>query len=168
MEWGTEFDRAGTKIAFTREGAHSRNRVLHAHGGLHGPRDRAGVVPESRSPSSPSTSVNSSSPPTCCWKMAARSRRSSARSHPANCTRFAPNSVLLATGGLGTCLQQHHQSRGRNRRRCSHGVSRAGAEISDMEFVQFHPTALYLKGRSAIPPFRSARVVKALTCAMPS
>src|ERR1700690_525134 len=32
IAWGTEFDRAGTKIAFTREGAHSRNRVLHAHG----------------------------------------------------------------------------------------------------------------------------------------
>ena len=32
IEWGTEFDRAGTKIAFTREGAHSRSRVLHAHG----------------------------------------------------------------------------------------------------------------------------------------
>ncbi len=32
IEWGTEFDRAGAKIAFTREGAHSRNRVLHAHG----------------------------------------------------------------------------------------------------------------------------------------
>ena len=32
IEWGTEFDRTGTKIAFTREGAHSRSRVLHAHG----------------------------------------------------------------------------------------------------------------------------------------
>src|SRR5450432_3687020 len=32
IEWGTEFDRTGSKIAFTREGAHSRNRVLHAHG----------------------------------------------------------------------------------------------------------------------------------------
>src|SRR3954451_4502779 len=32
IQWGTEFDRAGTKLAFPREGAHSRNRVLHAHG----------------------------------------------------------------------------------------------------------------------------------------
>src|SRR5512142_1691568 len=32
IKWGTEFDRQGTKLAFTREGAHSRNRVLHAHG----------------------------------------------------------------------------------------------------------------------------------------
>src|SRR5207253_11155508 len=32
IHWGTEFDRSGTKLAFTREGAHSRNRILHAHG----------------------------------------------------------------------------------------------------------------------------------------
>ena len=32
IEWGTEFDRTGSKISFTREGAHSRSRVLHAHG----------------------------------------------------------------------------------------------------------------------------------------
>src|SRR5581483_7921597 len=32
IEWGTQFDRAGTKLAFTREGAHSRSRILHAHG----------------------------------------------------------------------------------------------------------------------------------------
>ena len=41
IKWGTEFDRQGTKLAFTREGAHSRNRVLHAHGGLGSP--RAGI-----------------------------------------------------------------------------------------------------------------------------
>src|SRR4051794_34802643 len=32
IEWGTAFDRDGTKLTFTREGAHSRSRVLHAHG----------------------------------------------------------------------------------------------------------------------------------------
>src|SRR5262252_10256676 len=32
IEWGAEFDREGDELAFTREGAHSRNRVLHAHG----------------------------------------------------------------------------------------------------------------------------------------
>src|SRR6201986_1444923 len=32
IEWGTEFDRAGTKLAFTCEAAHSRSRILHAHG----------------------------------------------------------------------------------------------------------------------------------------
>src|SRR5205814_10486417 len=32
IQWGTEFDRSGTKLAFTREGAHSRDRILHAHG----------------------------------------------------------------------------------------------------------------------------------------
>src|SRR5690348_4475653 len=32
IEWGTAFDRKGGRLAFAREGAHSRNRVLHAHG----------------------------------------------------------------------------------------------------------------------------------------
>src|SRR4051794_5200640 len=32
IEWGAEFDREGLKLSFTREGAHSRNRILHAHG----------------------------------------------------------------------------------------------------------------------------------------
>src|SRR6476646_5952271 len=32
IAWGTQFDRTGTKLAFTREAAHSRSRILHAHG----------------------------------------------------------------------------------------------------------------------------------------
>src|SRR5881227_3864159 len=32
IDWGAAFDREGNKLAFTREGAHSRNRILHAHG----------------------------------------------------------------------------------------------------------------------------------------
>ena len=30
IDWGVEFDREGGRLEFTREGAHSRNRVLHA------------------------------------------------------------------------------------------------------------------------------------------
>src|SRR5215831_4118792 len=29
IDWGTQFDRQGTRLTFTREAAHSRNRVLH-------------------------------------------------------------------------------------------------------------------------------------------
>jgi len=32
IAWGAEFDREGAGLAFAREGAHSRSRVLHAHG----------------------------------------------------------------------------------------------------------------------------------------
>src|SRR5712675_172914 len=32
VDWGTQFDRKGTKLTFTREAAHSRDRILHAHG----------------------------------------------------------------------------------------------------------------------------------------
>src|SRR3954470_83798 len=32
ISWGTEFDREGGKLVFTQEAAHSRRRILHAHG----------------------------------------------------------------------------------------------------------------------------------------
>ena len=32
LRWGTDFDREGGQLMLTREGAHSRNRILHAHG----------------------------------------------------------------------------------------------------------------------------------------
>src|SRR5436190_7253708 len=32
IDWGTEFDREARKLVFTQEAAHSRRRILHAHG----------------------------------------------------------------------------------------------------------------------------------------
>src|SRR5918912_4547030 len=32
ISWGTEFDREGGRLVFTQEAAHSRRRILHAHG----------------------------------------------------------------------------------------------------------------------------------------
>jgi L-aspartate oxidase len=57
--------------------------------------------------------------------------------------------VLLATGGLGQVYSETTNPDGA----CGGGVTiafRAGAVLSDMEFVQFHPTALHVQKRARI------------------
>ncbi len=143
IEWGTEFDRAGAKIAFTREGAHSRNRVLHAHGDSTGREiGRALYLKASAQKSITFREFEFTT------ELLVREGRvagvrvldEAGRTHD-----IYAGAVLLATGGLG-----HVYSDTTNPTVATgDGVAmahRAGAEISDMEFVQFHPTALFLKG----------------------
>ncbi len=143
IDWGTEFDRAGAKIAFTREGAHSRNRVLHAHGDSTG--REIGRALYLKAQAIPAITF-------CEFEfttdllvdggrvIGVRVLDQSGQTHD-----VYASSVLLATGGLG-----HVYSDSTNPEVATgDGVAmahRAGAEISDMEFVQFHPTALFLKG----------------------
>ena len=143
IDWGTEFDRAGTKIAFTREGAHSRNRVLHAHGDSTG-REIGRALYLKATAMQPIT-FREFEFTTQLLTQDGRVVGVRVLDQGGQVHDIYARAVLLATGGLG-----HVYSNTTNPSVATgDGVAmahRVGAEISDMEFVQFHPTALYLKG----------------------
>ena len=142
IEWGTEFDRAGTKIAFTREGAHSRNRVLHAHGDSTGREIGRALFLKAEALKAIAFREFEFTTDLLVRDgrvVGARILDQSGQSH-----EIFASATLLATGGLG----QVYSDTTNPSVATGDGVAmayRAGAEISDMEFVQFHPTALYLK-----------------------
>jgi L-aspartate oxidase len=57
----------------------------------------------------------------------------------------------------GRIYRDTTNSRGGHRRRQWPSLTKSGAVLSDMEFVQFHPTALAVKVRAAILAVRSVR-----------
>src|SRR5256885_3902099 len=142
IQWGTEFDRNGTKLAFTREGAHSRNRILHAHGDSTGQEILRALYAKAK------TLKNIS---VCEFEFSTELRLHNGKvcgisliNDKGIPDEMAASAVLLATGGLG----QLYRNTTNPAVATGDGVAmafRAGAEISDMEFIQFHPTALYLK-----------------------
>jgi L-aspartate oxidase len=144
IEWGTEFDRDGTRLAFTREGAHSRNRILHAHGDSTG-REIARALYH-KAASLPNVEFRSYA--AISDLLLDRGEVTGALLVDAASGATAPvyaRAVLLATGGLG-CVYRNTTNPDVA---TGDGVAmafRAGADISDIEFVQFHPTALHVEG----------------------
>ena len=138
IQWGTEFDRQGTKLTFGREGAHSRNRILHAHGDSTGQEIQRALYAKAQTLKHISV---------CEFEFTTSLCRDEGRVSGvelAGGKRVHASAVLLATGGAG----QLYRNTTNPGVATADGVAmayRAGAEISDMEFIQFHPTALYLK-----------------------
>jgi L-aspartate oxidase len=143
IDWGTEFDRTGSRIAFTREGAHSRNRVLHAHGDSTGREISRALYLKAKSLKP--ISFREFEFTTELLLEDGRVTGVRVLDDTGQLRDIHASSVLLATGGLG----QVYSDTTNPTVATGDGVAmayRAGAEISDMEFVQFHPTALFLKG----------------------
>ncbi len=143
IEWGTQFDRAGTKFAFTREGAHSRSRVLHAHGDSTGREIGRALYLKARAMKP--VDFREFEFTTDLLLEDGRVVGVRVLDRDGQPHEVRASSVLLATGGLG----QVYRDTTNPAVATGDGVAmahRAGAEISDMEFVQFHPTALFLKG----------------------
>jgi L-aspartate oxidase len=142
IRWGTEFDRSGTKLAFTREGAHSRDRVLHAHGDSTGREILRALCAKAKNLHH--IAVREFEFTTDLSIEDGRICGVSLLSENGEHTHVSASAVLLATGGLG----QLYRNTTNPAVATGDGVAmafRAGAEVRDMEFVQFHPTALYLK-----------------------
>src|SRR6266851_2704325 len=144
IEWGTEFDRAGTKLAFTREAAHSRSRILHSHGDSTGREISRALL--ARAHKVPHLRLRAHSFTTSLILEDGR----------AVGVRFIDETdgslhevralaVLLATGGLGQIYRETTNPEVAT----GDGMAiayEAGAVLSDMEFMQFHPTALAIQG----------------------
>lgn len=143
IEWGTQFDRAGTKIAFAREGAHSRSRVLHAHGDSTG--REIGRALYLKAAAIPQIDFREFEFGTDLLLRDGRVAGVRVLDAAGQSHEIYAGAVLLATGGPGNVYSDTTNPSVAT----GDGVAmayRAGADISDMEFVQFHPTALFLKG----------------------
>ncbi len=99
IAWGTQFDREGTKLTFGREGAHSRNRILHAHGDSTGREILRALYAKAKT--MPEISVRSLSfQPIFTLMTGVSARVHLIDDHGQNET-VPRSAVLLATGGMG-------------------------------------------------------------------
>jgi L-aspartate oxidase len=144
IEWGTEFDRAGTKLAFTREAAHSRSRILHAHGDSTGREISRALL--ARAHTIPRLHLRAHAFTTELLMESGRAAgvrfidETDGSQH-----EVRAGAILLATGGLGQIYRETTNPEVAT----GDGMAiayEAGAVLSDMEFMQFHPTALAIKG----------------------
>jgi L-aspartate oxidase len=142
IAWGAEFDREGTKLSFAREGAHSRSRVLHAHGDSTG--HEIARTLQRKAASLANVSFQSYAAVTALLAAGDEVTGVVVQEGPEQIA-IPVRAVLLATGGLG----QIYRDTTNPPVATGDGVAiayRAGALISDIEFIQFHPTALHVEG----------------------
>ncbi len=144
IDWGAEFDREGGKLIFTQEAAHSRRRIIHANGDSTGAELVRSLIAKAKT----LTSIN----------LTPFANTESLILNDTRCVgvRFldpilrAPReirarAVIMCTGGAGQ-LYLHTTNPPVATGDGMAMAYAAGAELADMEFVQFHPTALNLKG----------------------
>src|SRR2546423_11822069 len=144
IAWGAEFDRAQGQLLFTQEAAHSRRRILHAHGDATGSEIvRALVARVSGEPLIellPHAGVEELLVALgCCTGV----RYLDPRVRAAMTLRA--RAVVLASGGAGQVYLHTTNPAGATGDGMAMAYA-AGAEVADMEFVQFHPTALNVEG----------------------
>ncbi len=144
IEWGTEFDREEGRLVFTQEAAHSRRRILHAHGDSTGREivraliARASIEPRIVFLAHAATESLLVADGRCCGVRYLDPLVRAPR-------ELYARAVILASGGAGQ-LFLHTTNPAVATGDGMAMAYAAGAELADMEFVQFHPTALNLEG----------------------
>ena len=142
VDWGARFDRSGGRLAFTREGGHSYARIIHARGDATGAELMATLVKKACSFDGIRRLENTyvldilTVDGVCCGALVHREGALAA---------IWARQVILATGGCGRIYRETTNPPVAT----GDGLSiafRAGADLANMEFIQFHPTTLYVAG----------------------
>lgn len=143
IRWGTRFDSHNGELLLGREGGHSHQRILHALGDATGKEIMRAVIERTRQ-----------LPNVTIWE---RTFTIDLLTHEGVCcgavvaidgqppTLVWAKQTILCSGGCGQVYRESTNPRVATGD--GHAIAyRAGAEVRDMEFMQFHPTVLYLAG----------------------
>lgn len=146
LSWGTQFDRVDGRIAITLEGGHSHARVAHAHGDETGRIIAQALINKVRQNPNIKIIENfyvvdllTNDENRCTGIIGCDGQRGPQ-------IIWATNTIL-ATGGAGRLYRETTNPEVAT----GDGIAmvyRAGAVLNDLEFVQFHPTTLYIAGAS--------------------
>jgi L-aspartate oxidase len=145
IDWGAVFDTENGELALTQEGGHSHRRVAHALGDATGKEVMRALIDSARR-----------LPNAEFWE---RTFIIDLLTHERVCrgaivwnqghgkTIIWAKQTILATGGAGQVFRE--TTNPHIATADGHAVAfRAGALLRDMEFMQFHPTVLYIAGGS--------------------
>ncbi len=154
IKFGVPFDTVNGEVALTREAAHSVARIIHAGGDATGEHIE---VTLSRRVHMSSIEVLEHCLATQILTDDGRVKGVRALDCRTGLTEeYECRFAILATGGAGRLFKYTTNSEVAT----GDGIAlafQAGAEITDMEFFQFHPTALRLPG---VPPFLISEAVR--------
>jgi len=154
VKFGVPFDTVDGEIALTREAAHSMPRILHAGGDATG--EHIEVTLSSRVRSSKIRVLEDSLGTEILVEKGAVAGIRVLDCRTGKIDQFSCRLLVLATGGVGQLFKFNTNSEVAT----GDGVAlafNAGAEITDMEFYQFHPTALRIPG---VTPFLISEAVR--------
>lgn len=136
---GVRFDRAPDhSFVLGREAAHSRRRIVHAGGDGTGREMLRAVIAAVQAASSIAVLA-----PVAARRLLVEDGRIAGvlAAGPGGAVLLPTDRVVIATGGIGGMFAHTTNPAGA----CGEGLAlaaRAGAMLADLEFVQFHPTAL--------------------------
>lgn len=142
IAWGKQFEKNGTKLTFETEASYSHSHVLRAPGDSTGGEILRALHAKVRA--CKNIFVLEFEFATEILTDGQRVTGISVISDKGLPEEVSCSAVLLATGGMG----QVYRNTTNPEAATGDGVAmafRSGAEVSDMEFIQFHPTALYMK-----------------------
>jgi len=143
--WGTRFDERDGTLELGREGGHSHHRIVHALGDATGREVMRAIIERARSLDHLDFWPGTFSIDLLTHEGACRGALVWNRGHGK--TMVWARRTILATGGAGQLYRESTNPEGA----VGDGMAlawRAGCGLRDMEFMQFHPTVLYIAGGS--------------------